>query len=165
MAAWSLFPNPIVPRARSWLGKLSALLMLGLLAWLGAHIFWDLATPATPGPAVFIDTDLARISNAITARHFFGDAPPAPPAAKVSTHHPGLASLKLHGVIAPEFTGNRAGTEAVGIISVEGRPAAPFRIEQEILPGVHLRRVLKNSVEIDRDGKIERLNMPERGKT
>ncbi|MSQ52541.1 MAG: hypothetical protein EXR28_11695 [Betaproteobacteria bacterium] len=164
MAAWSLVPNSIVPRAVSWLGKIVTLVMLGLLGWVGAHIFWDLATPATPEPAITVDTDVARISKAIAARHLFGDAP-APLAGKVSSHQRDPASLKLHGVIAPEITGNRAGPAAVGIISVEGRPAAPFRIEQEILPGIHLRRVLKNSVEIDRDGKIERLSMPERGKT
>ena len=165
MAAWSLYSNPMLTRTLFWLGRLTAVLMLGLLAWLGAHIFWDLATPATPAPAVFIDTDVARISKAITARHIFGDAQPAPSAGKVSLQHGGLASLKLHGVIAPENSGYRTGTQALGFISVEGRPAVAFRVEQEILPGVTLRRVLKNSVEILQDGKVERLNMPERGKT
>lgn len=130
--------------------------MIALLAWLGARIFWDFTTPATPEPAMVVDTDALRVAQTVAARHLFGIAP-AQPRVGGST----AGGIKLHGVVAP----GRSGHTAIAILSSQGRPAVAVRVGEEVLPGVTLHRVLPRSVEIDQGGQIITLALPERGKT
>jgi len=130
--------------------------MIALLAWLGARVFWNLTAPATPEPAMVMDTDASRVAQAVAARHLFGEAPVQGGAdARLE------ANLKLHGVFAPATRGQIA----IAILSSKGKPALAVRVGEEVLPGMTLHRVLPRSVEIDQGGQILLLTLPERGKT
>ena len=126
--------------------------------WTGARVFWNLTTPATPEPAMVIDTDALRVAQAVAARHLFGEAPAH---ATTGAGARLVASLKLHGVFAP----TKRGQVAIAILSSQGKPAVAVRVGEEVLPGVTLHRVLPRSVEIDQGGQIISLTLPERGKT
>ena len=152
------FVSSLAPRAIPWLGKLATMAIIALLAWFGARLFWNLTLPATPEPALVVDTDPAGVAQTIAARHLFGAAPAPGTAGDVAK---GAANIKLHGVVAP----GRRGHTAIAILSNQGKPAVAVRVGEEILPGVTLRRVLPRSVEIDQGGQILLLTLPERGKT
>lgn len=132
--------------------------IVALLAWLGARLFWNLTVPATPEPAIVVDTDPSDVAQTIAARHLFGEPPAPGPAGEVAKS---AANIKLHGVVAP----GRRGHTAIAILSTQGKPAVAVRVGEEILPGVTLHRVLPRSVEIDQGGQILLLTLPERGKT
>lgn len=150
------FISSLAPRALPWLGKLATIAVLVLLAWFGARLFWDLSVPATPEPAIVVDTDPSGVAQVIAARHLFGEAP-----AQGATGAGAPASIKLHGVVAPAGRGQIA----MAILSSQGKPAVAVRVGEEILPGVTLHRVLPRSVQIDQGGQIRLLTLPERGKT
>ncbi len=158
MADSSSFISSLALRALPWLGKLATIAIIALLAWLGARLFWNLTVPATPEPAIVVDTDPSGVAQMIAARHLFGAAPAqgaTGAGAKLE------ANIKLHGVVAPA----RRGRIAIAILSSQGKPAVAVRVGDEILPGVTLHRVLPRSVEIDQGGQIRLLTLPERGKT
>lgn len=146
------------PRALPWLGRLATLAVIALLAWLGARLLWDLTAPATPEPAVVVDTDPTGVAQTIAARHLFGEAPAQGATGALAE---GAANIRLHGVVAPA----RRGQIAIAILSSQGKPAVAVRVGEEILPGVTLHRVLPRSVEIDQGGQIHLLTLPERGKS
>jgi len=155
---FSSFVSSYAPRAITWLGRVATVVVIALVAWLGAHVFWTLTTPATPEPAPAVDTDPARAAQAVIARHVFGEAP----AQAIRTGGTaGATDARLYGVVAPSGKG-RAG---IAIVSVQGKPAVAFREGEEIASGVTLHRVLARSVEISQGGAIQVLTLPERGKT
>ena len=158
MAAWPFSDFSLASRAVPWLGRLATLVALALLAWLGARVFWDLTTPIVPEPAIAVDTDPSRVSQAIAARHVFGEAPAA---AKAAALIQAPANLKLHGVVMP----TKRMQNAIAILSIDGKPAVTVRQGEEIMPGVTLERVLARSVEINQGGRIQLLALPERGKS
>jgi general secretion pathway protein C len=143
-------------RALPWLGRLATIALIALLAWLGARAFWDLTAPATPEPAIAVDTDPSRVAQAVTARHLFGEGP----GQGIWTAGTGNAA-KLYGVVAP--TGKGRG--GIAILSIQGKPAVAVREGDEFASGVTLHRVLARSVEISQGGVIQVLTLPERGKT
>lgn len=138
-------------RLMPWLGGLAALLMLALLAWLGANIFWTLNAPESIRPSAPIDTDLQRTLPALVDRHLFGVFQEAAPATSAPS------TFRLNGVIAPQQTGHRA----YALVAIEGKPAQLVREGEEIVPGVTLRRVLSRHVEIQRGGQTQILSLPE----
>jgi general secretion pathway protein C len=150
------FVSSLAPRAIAWFGKLVTIAVIALLAWAGARIFWNFTAPATPEPAMVVDTDPLRVAQAVAARHLFGAAP-----AQEAIGTGDATGLKLHGVVAP----GRRGQTAIAIFSVQGKPAVAVRAGEEVLPGVTLRRVLPRSAEIDQGGQILLLTLPEHGKT
>lgn len=137
-----------------WLGRLAALLMLALLAWLGANIFWTLSAPESASPSALMETDLQRAQQTITNRHLFGQyvAAAGPVAAP--------SNLRLSGVIA----GQRPGQRAYALITVEGKAAQLVREGEEIVPGITLQRVLARQVELMRGGQSQTLSLPESSK-
>jgi general secretion pathway protein C len=152
------FVSSLAPRAIPWLGKLATIVIIAVLAWLGARLFWNLTVPATPEPAIVVDTDPSGVAQMLAARHLFGEAPAQGTTGAVAKS---VANIKLHGVVAPA----RRGQIAIAILSSMGKPAVAVRVGEEILPGVTLHRVLPRSVEIDQGGQILLLTLPERGKT
>ena len=152
------FLSSLAPRAIPWLGKLATIVIVALLAWLGARVFWNLTAPATPEPAMVMDTDAPRVAQAVAARHLFGEAPVQGATGADARLE---ATLKLHGVFAPA----RQGQIAIAILSSKGKPAVAVRVGEEVVPGVTLHRVLPRSVELDQGGQIFPLTLPERGKT
>jgi hypothetical protein len=133
-----------------WLGGTAALIMLALLAWLGATIFWTLTAPESVRPSAPIDTDLQRTVPALTERHLFGVYLVAAPASAPS-------NIRLNGVIAAQ----RPGHGAYALLAIEGKPAQLVREGDEIAPGMTLQRVLSRQVEILRGGQTQTLALPE----
>ncbi len=157
MADWLSSISSLAPRALQWLGKLATIAIIAGLAWLGARVFWNLTAPTTPEPAMVIDTDPLRVAQAVAARHLFGVAPAVTRGAGARSEF----NLKLHGVVAPAGRGQIA----IAILSSKGKPAVAVRVGDEVLPGVTLHRVLPRSVEIDQEGQILLLSLPELGKS
>lgn len=141
-------------RLMPWLGRLAALLMLAVLAWLGANIFWTLSAPEAISPSAPLDTDLQRSVPALTERHLFGLHVAATPAAAAPSN------IRLNGVIAAQKPGHRA----FALLVVEGKPAQLVREGDEIAPGITLQRVLERQVEIQRGGQSQTLSLPESAK-
>lgn len=142
---------PLLP----WLGRAAALVMLAVLAWLGANIFWTLRAPESARPSALIETDLQRALPAITGRHLFGiyaDAASAPASAPTN--------IRLNGVIAAQKPGQRA----YALLTIEGKPAQLVREGEEISPGITLQRVLARQVELLRGGQTQTLALPQSGK-
>lgn len=140
-------------RLMPWLGGMAALIMLALLAWLGASIFWTLTAPETVRPSAPIDTDPQRTVPALTERHLFGVYLVATPASAPS-------NIRLNGVIAAQQPGHRA----YALLMIEGKPAQLVREGDEIAPGMTLQRVLPRQVEILRGGQTQTLSLPESAK-
>jgi len=140
-------------RLLPWLGGAAALLMLALLAWLGASIFWTLSAPESVRPSAAIETDLQRVLPALTDRHLFGVYQVTAPASAPS-------NIRLNGVIAAQRPGHRA----YALLVIEGKPAQLVREGEEIAPGITLQRVSARQVEILRGGQTQILSLPESGK-
>ncbi len=150
------FPLPAA-RLVQWAGVLSTLAMLGLLAWLAATVFWSLNTPTTVAPLGAIETDPARAAQSIAARHLFGEAPKAGPALVKATV---ATDIALRGVVAPSQPGQRG----LAVLAIAGKPPISVREGDEVAPGVKLRKVLPKGVELEREGQVQSLPLPERGK-
>lgn len=140
-------------RLMPWLGGAAALLLLALLAWLGANIFWTLSAPESMRPSAAIETDLQRILPALTDRHLFG-------VYQAATATIAPSNIRLNGVIAAQRPGHRA----YALLVVEGKAAQLVREGEEIAPGVTLQRVLARQVEILRGGQTQTLSLPESAK-
>ena len=140
-------------RLLPWLGGVAALLMLALLAWLGANIFWTLSAPPSLRPSAVIETDLQRVLPALTERHLFGIH-------QVVAASSAPSNIRLNGVIAAQ----RPGHSAYALLVVEGKPAELVREGEEIAPGITLQRVLSRQVEILRGGQPQILSLPESAK-
>ncbi|OGA19131.1 MAG: hypothetical protein A3G25_06660 [Betaproteobacteria bacterium RIFCSPLOWO2_12_FULL_63_13] len=154
MADRTFFRDALARRVLQWFGRFATLAMIAVLAWLGARIFWSLEKPATPAPAMVVDTDALRVAESLAARHLFGETRALPVSVAEARV---VADIKLQGVFAPAKPGSRA----FAILSSQGKPAVAVREGEEFLPGVVLHRVLPRSVEIDRDGQIVPLSFPD----
>jgi len=140
-------------RLMPWLGGAAALLMLALLAWLAANIFWTLSAPESRRPSAAIETDLQRVLPALTERHLFG-------VHQVAASSSAPSNIRLNGVIAAQ----RPGHSAYALLVIEGKPAQLVREGEEIAPGITLQRVLARQVEILRGGQPQILSLPESAK-
>lgn len=152
------FPSLPGARLAQWAGALATLAMLGLLAWLGATVFWRLNTPETVAPLAAIETDPQRAAQAITSRHLFGEAPRLAAGAVKATV---LTDIALRGVVAP----SRPGQLGIAVLAIAGKPATAVREGDEVAPGVRLTKVLPASVELERGSQVQSLPLPERGKS
>jgi general secretion pathway protein C len=130
--------------------------MLGLLAWLGATIFWALTAQETPRPPIAQETDPQRAVQAIVNRHLFGVTPVGIAPGVTSS----FADIKLIGAIAAQTSGK----PAFAILSVEGKPSQVVREGEEAAPGITLQHVMPRQVELQRGGQSQLLTLPERGK-
>lgn len=138
----------------SWLGRLAALLMLAVLAWLGANIFWTLSAPETSRPAAIVETDPQLTAQSIAARHLFGVAVTAAVMASAPV------DIRLSGTIAAQ----RKGERAFALLASEGKSPQLVREGEEVSPGVILQSVMPRQVELLRGGRTQVLTLPERGK-
>ncbi len=150
-----LFARVPAARAVRWLGIIATLVMLALLAWLGAGIFWSLRTPSTPEPVLAVETDPARAAQTIASRHLFGEAPAAGAAVAKARI---LPDIKLRGVIAA----TRPGQPAVAVLAIGGKTSVSIREGDEAAPGVTVHRVYARTVELKRDGVVQSLSLPDR---
>jgi len=147
----------MTPRVLPWTGRLATLLVVVLLAWLGARVFWTFTTPVVAEPAIAVETDPSRVAQTVAAKHLFGEAPVQAIRITGST---GAAGAKLFGVVAQSGKGQ----PGIAIVSVQGKPAIAVREGDEIVPGVIVQRVQARSVEISQGGAIQTLTLPDPGK-
>jgi len=156
MRVWQIFSATPATTLIPWLGRLATLLMLALLAWVCAGVYWSLSAPATPRPATGLETDPQRVVQAIASRHLFGMAAANAPAAATR----GPVDFRLNGIIAAQAQGK----PAYAILVPEGKPAQLVREGEEVAPGITLQRVLPREVELSRGGQTQTLSLPDRGK-
>ncbi len=154
MRDWSRFSIANAATLTPWLGRLATVIMLALLAWLCASIYWTITVSAAPRPAITIDTDPQRVVPAIVSRHLFGI-----PSMTGATPASAPTDIRLNGVIAAQIEGQ----PAYALLAIEGKPAQVVREGDEVAPGVTLQRVLKYEVELLRGGQTQTLSLPERG--
>jgi len=138
-----------------WLGRVSTVVMLAVLGWLGAHIYWRVSAPESVRPSAQMETDAQRAQQSIAGRHLFG-VHIANNAG--STTIP--SDIKLNGAIAADKPGQRA----YALLSIEGKPTQLVREGEDIAPGITLQRVEARQVSIVRGGQPITLRLPERGK-
>lgn len=157
MSVWPQSPAFTSAALLPWFGRLATLLMLGLLAWLGATIFWTLSAPEMLQPSIAREIDPQRAVQSIVNRHLFGVAPlgNAPGAAG------NFSDIRLIGAIAAQA----ANKQAFAILSVEGKPPQVVRQGEEVTQGITLQRVMPRQVELLRGGQSQLLTLPERGKS
>lgn len=156
MSVWPQSPAFTSAALLPWLGRLATLLMLGLLAWLGATIFWTLSSPETQQLSIARETDPQRVVQVIVSRHLFGAAPLGNTPGVVGN----FSDIRLIGAIAAQ----RADKPAFAILSVEGKPPQVVRQGEEVTQGITLQRVMPRQVELLRGGQSQLLTLPERGK-
>ena len=153
MRAWFRHPpTALIP----WLGRLATLLMLALLAWLCASLFWAWNTPSTARPASNTETDPQRVARSIVSHHLFGIAPQttAPTAAAAPTN------IRLTGIIAATAEDQ----PAFALLAIDGKPPQVIKAGSEIAPGLTLQRVLPRQIELARGASLQTLSLPERSK-
>lgn len=154
MAALSLptirLPTALIP----WLGKLTALAMLAVLAWLGTNIFWTLTTKVMLPPAMTLETDPQRAAQATMSRHILGEVASSEATAAAAM------DIRLTGVIAAQHPGKAA----MAFLSVDGKPATAVHEGEDVAPGITLNRVLPRQVELLRGGRPITVTLPQRSK-
>lgn len=142
-----------------WLGHLASGLMLMLLAWLCASIYWTLTLPAATRPATALETDPQRLAQAIGARHLFGIADSANSTNGADTVSSASGELRLIGLIAAQ----KDHQPAYALIAIAGSPPEVVREGNEVAPGIVLQRVLAREATLLRNGQPLTLPLPERG--
>lgn len=150
---------------------LSALL-IAACAWLLAKLVWAVLTPADTSLPVAQNTTIsATNTNSVSVNrvnitklvnlHLFGEtaavskAPPKPRVAPTApVRETSLRNLKLEGLIASSDP-----TLARAVIKDGNKPSKVFAVDQEIISGAILNKILADHVLIERNGVLEILRM------
>ena len=130
------------------LAKLATALLICVLAWQLAGIFWQLLTPA---PRVTSATVVATSGDWERARGLFGDEGAAT-ASSANT-----SGIRLRGVYAAD--GN---TLSAAVVNNGGKRDIAVRLGEEIEKGVTLAAVEPDYIEISRGGARERIELDRR---
>ena len=138
-----------------WFGRMSTVLMLMVLGWLGANIYWRLSAPESVRPSAQMETDAQRAQQAIAGRHLFGVHVLASTGTATTP-----SDIKLNGAIAADKPGQRA----YALLSIEGKPSQLVREGEDLAPGITLQRVETRQVSLLRGGQTITLRLPETGK-
>ncbi|WP_172955021.1 type II secretion system protein N [Sterolibacterium denitrificans] len=149
--------NPLSPPP--WLGHLASGLMLMLLAWLCASIYWALTLPTSTPPVTALETDPQRLAQAIGAHHLFGTADSTGNTNSADNLSSATGELRLIGAIAAQ----KDGRPAYALIAIEGSPPEVVREGDEVAPGIVLQRVLAREVTLLHHGRSRTLSLPEHG--
>lgn len=132
---------PLMPVA-AWL----AVIAVG--AWLLAGWVWMLLAPpvfvAPSAPPV----EPVAAATTVAEHHWFGGTGATAPVAT------GTSRFRLFGAM----TGHD-GRPGMAVIGEDGKPALPVIEGEEFAPGVRLQRVLPRAVELQRQGRDERLEL------
>jgi general secretion pathway protein C len=146
----------LLPRVAllSRLPILAAAAAMLLLTWLLAHWTWMFLSPPVQGGSVApLAPELSKVlaEKVVAAKLFGGGAP-------------GGGEISAEPVEAPSNLGVRGvysghdGRTGFAVLVLDGNPLAAL-VGQEFAPGMVLRRVLPDSVEIVRNGRIEMVRM------
>jgi len=128
------------------------LLALGCAAAVAAAMFWRFAAPHKLQMPLRIDTDPRAVAQRIVGQHpFAGEAPAARPVQ--------VAAAAARYALVGLATGFAGGPGFALLKSGGGDPQA-FVEGEEIASGVRLKAILADAVELERDGRVERLSMP-----
>jgi hypothetical protein len=138
-----------------WFGRMSTVLMLMVLGWLGANIYWRISAPENVRPSAQMETDAQRAQQAIAGRHLFGVHVVASTGTAATP-----SDIKLNGAIAADKPGQRA----YALLSIEGKPSQLVREGEDLAPGITLQRVETRQVSLMRGGQTITLRLPETGK-
>lgn len=137
-----------------WSGRLATAMAAVLAAWLATAGFWRWAAPQHASPPVLAEADPTRAAEQVVDRHLFGEAAigsigvaEAPVASSLS--------YRLIGAITATREGNGS-----ALLASDGRPTLVVAEGKEIAPGVVLKRVSPQQVEILRNGTLEILRLP-----
>jgi len=156
----SIWLRPTATHLWTWFGHLASLLMLGVLAWLCAHLWWDWKTPTLAAAVIEPATDPGTLAAEIARHHLFGQGIPAATQASLQPS-PASGNLQLSGIIAAQ-QGTRS---AYALLSLDGQPARVVRQGEEIAPGLVLQHISPHEVELSRHGQRQRLTLPKPGTT
>ena len=156
----SIWLRPTATQLWTWLGHLTSLLMLGMLAWLCAHLWWDWKTPTLTAAVIEPATDPGILAAEIARRHLFGEGIPAATQAGLEPS-PAPGNLQLSGIIATQHGAH----SAYALLSLDGQPAKVVRQGEEISPGLVLQRISPHEIELSRHGQRQRLSLPKPGTT
>lgn len=154
-----VWPHLSVPTLPTWSGHLATLLMLALLAWLCANIWWDWRTPTPQAAVIELDTDPSALAAEIARRNLFGQAAPV-----ISANAPASAApahLQLTGIIAAQHDTQAA----YALLAYAGQPARVVRQGEEISPGLVVQRISPQEVELSHQGQRQSLTLPKPGTT
>lgn len=136
--------------------RLDWALNIGLLAvfcWLLAQWTWRVLPPKSrPLAAGTQLLSAPAAAEKLAGSHLFGRA--AGFSAPVATQVSSSSNLKLQGVFAA-----LGSLPAFAILSVDGKPAAPFQAGKEVSPGLMLESVQPDHVILRRQGAQERINL------
>ncbi len=70
-------------------------------------------------------------------------------------HGTAASNFQLTGIILADHA-----NESVAIISVDGKPAKPLRVNAEILPGISVQEIQRDAVLLSDHGASKRLDLP-----
>lgn len=126
------------------------LVVVAVAAWLLAGWIWVLTAPAVFVAPVATPVEPVAAAAAVADRHWFGGSSAAPAAEQSA------GRFRLFGAM----TGHD-GRPGMAVIGEEGKPALPVVEGEEFVPGVRLQRVLPRAVELQRQGRGERLELNE----
>ncbi len=138
------------PTSAARLPQVATVLATGVLCWTLARWTWVWLTPLPQVAPEVTQTAAPVALEALVNAHVFGAS--SQPVATTPQALP-LSSLGLHlrGVFA-------AGEQGAAIIQVQQKDK-PFRVGDEVVPGVVLHQVFADYVELSRQGALERLNL------
>lgn len=127
--------------------------LLVIFCWLLAQWTWLLLPKSRPPAAGTQLLSAPAAAEKLAGSHLFGRAAgfSAPAATQVSSS---ASNLKLQGVFAA-----LGSLPAFAILSVGGKPAAPFQAGKEVSPGLMLESVQPDHVILRRQGAQERINL------
>lgn len=72
-----------------------------------------------------------------------------------SSHGAAASNFQLAGIIFTDRPG-----ESIAIIAVDGKPAKPFRVDNEIQSGTRIIEVRHGYILLEQSGKVQRLELP-----
>ena len=150
--------RPMQPNSQNiWWPRLAAFVLAGLAA--ASAVYWGLKWPGASAPAAAITvatTETASSDPQALARALGGGTASTAPVAAIAL--PSLGSrLSLVGVVADSKRGGAA------LISVDGKPARPYRVGAHVEDGLVLQSVALRSAALapDANGPISvTLEMP-----
>lgn len=145
------------------LPSLTVLLLSLLLAWQLASLVW-LAVPNPeaarwkPAPAYVDPTPPKPVvsDDSLAASHLFGEyqAGAVSDAASLANAPDTQLNFTLLGILA-----GSSDAESLALISREGGDEAPFRIGDDVSPGVNLQAIFPDRVILSRNGRLETLRL------
>lgn len=72
-----------------------------------------------------------------------------------NSHGTAASNFQLTGIIFADRPG-----ESIAIIAIDGKPAKPFHVDNEIQKGMRIKEVQHGYILLEQSGKVQRLELP-----